>query len=286
MAIYHLTVRTGTRAKGTKAARKADYIERQNQYERQPDRCLYRESGNMPEWVERNPREYWEAADEHERANGRLFIEVEVALPRELSSDDRIELAREFARELTRESNLPYTMAVHEGRGKDGWGDNPHAHVMVSERQNDGVERDREAWFRRFNRDEPERGGALKTREFHGSEHIRELRERWEREANRALEREHVHERVDHRSLKEQGLEREPTRHYGPGVQAEEDRAWQREHGRDQSPERPREWKFEREELQALAREAGRAREEYERAHREFHQERELDRSRDRGLGR
>ena len=27
----------------------------------------------MPEWAEDDPRSYWEAADEHERVNGRLF---------------------------------------------------------------------------------------------------------------------------------------------------------------------------------------------------------------------
>ena len=39
----------------------------------------------MPEWAEEDPRSYWKAADEHERVNGRLFREVEFALPRELT---------------------------------------------------------------------------------------------------------------------------------------------------------------------------------------------------------
>ena len=34
----------------------------------------------MPEWVEEDPRSYWEAADEHERANGSLFREIPVRL--------------------------------------------------------------------------------------------------------------------------------------------------------------------------------------------------------------
>ena len=58
----------------------------------------HRESDNMPEWAEENPRSYWEAADAHERANGRLFREVEFALPMELKEGEQIELAREFAR--------------------------------------------------------------------------------------------------------------------------------------------------------------------------------------------
>ena len=41
-----------------------------------------------------DPRSYWEAADEHERVNGRLFRNVEFALPRELNEGDQVELAR------------------------------------------------------------------------------------------------------------------------------------------------------------------------------------------------
>lgn len=277
MAIYHLSVRGGTRAKGSVAARKADYLQRENQYERQPDRCVHRESGNMPGWAEDNPRDYWRAADEHERANGRLYMEVEVALPRELDQQKQIELAREFAQELTRESNLPYTMAVHEGRGGDGQGDNPHAHIMISERQNDGVERDREGWFKRANREEPERGGAPKTREFHGGHQIEEMRERWAREVNQTLEREGSRERVDHRSLEAQGIEREPTRHMGPGVKA------MREKGGE--PERYREYRSEREEISQTQRELEHVTREYEGHHRQLDQERGYDRDGGRGMG-
>ena len=112
----------------------------------------------MPEWAEENPRSYWEAADAHERANGRLFREVEFALPRELNEGEQIELAREFARRLTGADNgerLPYTLAVHRGKGE-----NPHAHLMISERANDGIERDAAQWFRRYNGKAPEKGGG------------------------------------------------------------------------------------------------------------------------------
>ena len=98
MAIYHLTVKTGSRYGGQSALAKSEYIEREGKYERQDDERAHRESDNMPEWAEENPRSYWEAADEHERANGRLFREVEFALPRELNEGDQVELAREFAR--------------------------------------------------------------------------------------------------------------------------------------------------------------------------------------------
>ena len=44
------------------------------------------------------PHSYWEAADEHERANGRLYREVQFALPKELNEEQRRELASGFAK--------------------------------------------------------------------------------------------------------------------------------------------------------------------------------------------
>jgi hypothetical protein len=38
----------------------------------------------------------------------------------------------------------------------------------------------------------------------------------WEEEANRALQRAGFQIRIDHRSLKEQGINREPEKHRGP----------------------------------------------------------------------
>lgn len=211
IAIYHLTVRTGTRAKGTVAAKKSDYIQRENQYEQQPDLCIYKESDHMPSWAQEEPRDYWQAADQYERANGRLFVEVEFALPRELSEEEQINLAHDFAQDLTHDSSLPYTLAVHEG-----YGENPHAHLIISERMNDGIERDPDEWFSRANSLEPEQGGAMKSNEFQFREHIYDIREHWADLANERLEQEGSLERIDHRSLEAQGIEREPTQHIGP----------------------------------------------------------------------
>ena len=111
----------------------------------------------MPEWAKDDPRSYWEAADEHERANGSLYREIQFALPRELNEQERRELASGFARRLTEGERLPYTLAIHRG-GPDG--ENPHARLMVSERGLDGHERSREQWFRRYNRKAPEKGGG------------------------------------------------------------------------------------------------------------------------------
>ena len=72
----------------------------------------------MPAWAQDDPRTYWAAADDHERSNGRLYREVQFALPNELSPEARRDLARSFAEQLTdvQEGKLPYTLAFHKGR--------------------------------------------------------------------------------------------------------------------------------------------------------------------------
>ena len=233
MAVFHLKVSVGSRAGGQSAVAKADYIEREGRYEQDREELEHKEHGNMPEWAEEDPRSegdprsYWEAADEHERANGSLFREITFALPKELNEGQRRELASGFAAGVTEGERLPYTLAIHRG-GPDG--ENPHAHLMISERANDGIERSREQWFRRYNAKAPGKGGAKKSRTMMSREWVKDTREAWARAANEALRRAGCGERIDHRSLAERRdeaersgdleraaeLSRKPNVHLGP----------------------------------------------------------------------
>ena len=227
MAVFHLKASFGSRAGGQSAVAKADYIEREGRYEQDREELEHKEHGNMPEWAEGDPRSYWEAADEHERANGRLYSEVQFALPKELNEDERREAASSFAERLTGGERLPYTLAIHRG-GTNG--ENPHAHLMFSERGNDGIERSGEQWFKRHNAKAPEKGGARKSRAAKAGDWLEKTRKAWEQTANRALERAGRAERIDGRSLADlrdeahragdlkraAELSREPNVHLGP----------------------------------------------------------------------
>jgi hypothetical protein len=213
MALYHLSARTGTRATGASALAKAQYIQREGRYARVPDAVVYTASGNLPSFAQGQASAYWDAADLYERSNGRLFKEVEFALPLELGSAEQRQLADAFAQELQAGERLPYTLAIHAGHGR-----NPHCHVLLSERVNDGVARPASQWFRRWNERSPDAGGARKSRALHPRAWLERVRERWAALVNRALERAGVRERVDHRSLAAQGLAREPQIHLGPNV--------------------------------------------------------------------
>jgi hypothetical protein len=218
-AVYHLSFGSGSRAAGASAKNTHDYVVREDQYaglDRDP--AIYTESGHMPSWAGEDPAAFWDAADLYERQNGRLYVSADFALPRDLDVEDQIQLARQFACDLTEDERLPYTLAVHAGRDRDGQSHNPHAHLMLSERRNDGMTRSREHWFRRANSRDPERGGAPKTRHFHGRQWVEDARERWATLTNEALERAGRTERVDHRSYERQGIEQKPGSHYGPGA--------------------------------------------------------------------
>ena len=216
---FHLSFRSGSRGGGACAGAAYDYISREHEYdEPERDPAIYTESDHMPSWAQSDPREYWDAADLYERANGRLYVSADFALPRDLKPDEQVELARSFAHELTDDERLPYTLAVHAGRDGRGREHNPHAHLMFSERRNDGIERSREDWFRRANSHHPERGGAPKSRTFHGHDWVEHARERWADLTNATLERLDRPERVDHRSYERQGIDQEPGEHYGPSA--------------------------------------------------------------------
>ncbi len=213
MAIYHLTVKTGSRQGGQSAAAKVDYIEREGKYRRDPSEVLHSESGHMPAFAQHDHRAYWQAADLHERANGRLFKEVEFALPVELSLAQQRQLAHDFAQHLTGEHRLPYTLAIHRGDGT-----NPHCHLVISERQTDEHQRTAAQHFARHNAKQPDQGGARKTDALKPKEWLAQVRADWAERANAALERAGHAERIDHRSLEAQGIDRLPTRHLGPAA--------------------------------------------------------------------
>jgi len=228
-AIYHFNARSGTRSSGHSARAAAAYIQREAEYGRDretADELLYTESGHMPAWADGDPTSYWDAADLHERANGRLFKRLEFALPTALSTAEQRELAVGFAHHVTDGEQLPYTLAIHAGEGT-----NPHCHLLISERTNDGLERSPEQWFRRYNAAEPEQGGARKTTALRPRAWLMETREAWAEQANQALAEAGYELRIDHRSYAAQGIERLPSVHLGPTVAAMEARGIETERG-------------------------------------------------------
>ena len=153
---------------------------------------------NAPEWAT-NRAQLWNSAEAREtRKNSTVAREFELALPAELSKEERAELARSFVRELVDKHGFVADLNIHDAH--DG-NENHHAHILCTTRKMEAE------------------GLTTKTRELDEktSGTVDYWRERWGTLANSALERAGHSQRIDHRSLKDQGIERPPQIHIGHG---------------------------------------------------------------------
>jgi len=233
MASFHLAVKTVGRSAGRSATSAAAYragVEIADErtgivhdYTRKQG-IEHREivaPADAPDWVQDRVA-LWNAAERAEtRKNSTVAREYEIALPAELSADERRDLALGLAREISERHGVAVDVAIH-APGRQGDQRNHHAHLLTTTRRI-GAE-----------------GLGEKTRELDQktSGEVERWRARFAEMQNAALERAQVHERVDHRSFQRQGIEQEATVHMGPGVVAMERRAEreaQRE-GRDYAP--------------------------------------------------
>lgn len=208
-----------------------------------------------PDWVY-NREQLWNQAEQAERrSDARLYREFEVSLPRELPAEQRLDVVSDWARANFVSRGVVCDVAVHNERASDG-GDNPHAHVMVTERRPD-----------------PETASgfsARKERSLDGRALVEQVRQSWEHTANQALAQAQSETRIDHRSLEAQrqealergdwasarALEREPEPKVGVAAVAMERRGETTERGelwrqvRDGN-QRQREYRALLEELEA-----------------------------------
>ena len=205
MAIYYLSASKGSRSGGQSAAAKFQYITRSGRYAAGQAEIVTTMSGNLPCWAE-GPAAFWAAADQHERANGRLFRSYVISLPRELGPPEWQALSRSLTSQICGQDRLPWSAAIHAGDGA-----NPHLHLVINERVDDGIARDGPGWFRRaaLAGDDPASGGARKTQRLEKKKFLHELRKSWAGLANTALAEAGHTARIDHRTLEAQRQEAE-----------------------------------------------------------------------------
>jgi ATP-dependent exoDNAse (exonuclease V) alpha subunit len=168
----------------------------------------------MPDGSTADRAALWNAAEAAEkRKDSRTAREWEVALPSELSKEQRQELAQGFARSLAERYGVAADCAIHAPSGK-GDQRNHHAHIMLTTRQvvtEDGqIVMGPKSDLELDNKQRAQRG--LPSSE----QQIKDIRHDWADRQNSALEQVQSVERVDHRSHAERGIEAEPGRHLGP----------------------------------------------------------------------
>ncbi|MEM6899809.1 MAG: MobQ family relaxase [Pseudomonadota bacterium] len=216
MASYHLSVKTIKRSAGRSATAAAAYRVgerikcqregRVHDYTRKQgiEETFILTPKDAPDWAMDRSKLWNEVEASETRRNSVTAREWELALPSEISAEDRSQITRDFAQELVSRYGVAVDVAIHAPQ-REGDQRNHHAHVLTSTRKL-----------------EPE-GFTAKTRVLDsaktGGVEIEQMRGVWADLQNRALERAGEVERVDHRSLEAQ---REAALERGDALTAEE----------------------------------------------------------------
>lgn len=203
MAIYHLSAKIVSRSTGRSSVSAAAY--------RSASRFTDQRTGqdhnytakrdvqhseilapeNAPDWM-RDREKLWNAVERMEkRRDAQLAREIEVALPRELTTDEHIKLVRDFVQKEFVNHMLIADINIHAGRARDG-GEQPHAHIMLTTRELLGDD---------FSK--------TKNRDWNAGEKLEGWRSRWADHVNLELQRGGHECRIDHRTLVAQRAEAE-----------------------------------------------------------------------------
>jgi ATP-dependent exoDNAse (exonuclease V) alpha subunit len=221
MAIYHLAMKPISRSGGRSAVAAAAYRASQkltNERDGLTHDFTHRRGvehteivlpdGVEAEWAQ-DRSTLWNAAEAAEkRKDARVAREIEVALPHELTAEQRLELTREFAHDLADRYGVAVDFAIHSPHG-DTDVRNHHAHLMLTTRkvEQDGLGEKTDL------EQENKKLVALGLPTSH--DQLRDIRLDWEDPANRHLALAGHDIRIDHRSHRDCGLEIEPTQHMG-----------------------------------------------------------------------
>ena len=150
-------------------------------------------------------RAWMDSQERDDRKNARLGDKIRLALPREMTPEQRAGLVRDFMGQLG-QGRVPWFAGIHQ-TGEDQH--NPHVHIFVRDRDIESGKR--VLRLSDSSRDREKAGLEPKAVEW--------VRERWESVCNAHLDRAGVDARIDRRTLEAQGIDRTPTIHIGPRAQ-------------------------------------------------------------------
>ena len=156
---------------------------------------------NSPEWVNDRERLWNEVEKSEKRHDAQVARELDIAIPSELDNDKKKELVRGYVQKEFVDNGMVADVAYH-----DLDSENPHCHVMLTTRN---VDKD---------------GFGKKNRDWNQKSLLESWRKEWQEHANQALEKSGHDERIDHRTLEAQGVDRAPGVHLGPAAHGYENR--------------------------------------------------------------
>ncbi len=198
MAIFHMSAQTITRSKGHSSVAAAAY--------RHGEKLTDEHTGEIHDYSKKKgisdsvilipqgadqrflkPEYLWNTIEKSEkRKDAQLAREFNIALPVEMTDEQKKALAIDFCNENFVKNGMIADIAFHKLDS-----DNPHFHVMLTTRKltPDGA------------------GFGQKVREWNSKEQLQEWRKGWADTANEHMQRAGIDARIDHRSLKDQKAE-------------------------------------------------------------------------------
>ena len=208
MAIYHFSAQVIGRGAGRSAVACAAYRSASRLYDERLGRHhdFTNKAGvvhsemmlpeGAPERMQGREVLWNEVEATEKRKDAQLAREIEFAIPREMTKEQGVALAREFVQTEFVDRGMVADLNVHWDIGADGEA-KPHAHVMLSMREVG-----------------PEGFGA-KAREWNATALLQHWREAWADQVNERCAALGIEARIDHRSYEAQGIELEPQNKIG-----------------------------------------------------------------------
>lgn len=152
-----------------------------------------------PAWAHHSGQLWNKVEAGEKRKDAQLAREFILAVPKELSATDQFKTVVDWAQKELVESGMVAEISLHHPKDSP----NPHVHILCTMRKLDGDNFD-----------------AKKFRSWNDKAKLLHWRESWCAAENAALERAGRPERVDHRSLKDRGIDREPEPKIGVAATA------------------------------------------------------------------
>ena len=232
MAIFHISFSNISAGKGRSAIASAAYRSGKKLFDQKEGRSYFYARSvmpesfiltpkNAPEWASDRERLWNEVERKDRRANSRYAKEFNVALPVELSEDEQKELLTKYVQENFVDEGMVADVAIHRDHP-----DNPHAHVMLTNRpfNPDGT------WGLKSKRENilDENGNKTYTGnsrfprsrkvwlvDWDKKEKINQWRHNWAVSVNQVLEQKNIPDRISEKSFIEQRIDDTPMQHEG-----------------------------------------------------------------------
>ncbi|WP_354631258.1 MobQ family relaxase [Levilactobacillus brevis] len=242
MAIFHMSFQNISAGKGRSAIAGSAYRSGEKLFDEKEGRhYLYARSimpesfiltpKNAPEWASDREQLWNEVEKKDRKSNSRYAKEFNVALPVELSESEQKELLTKYVQENFVDQGMVADVAIHRDHP-----DNPHAHVMLTNRpfNPDGT------WGLKAKTQyiKDESGEQLLTKsgfpkqrkiwlvDWDKKEKINEWRKNWAVSVNQSLSQKNIPDRISEKSFVDQGIQETPTQHEGINSQRQNRKAF------------------------------------------------------------